>query len=233
MNYIAARFVALAATASATILAQAQTFQQTDWPGGSTTDFLAATNVSGQTAISESSGGNPGSYVQLSVTDGVGTSYGVYGQFVNSWVYDPSVSGAISTINASADVNGKYNPGYSFVLLMKQAGTVYAAIGNGSTVNGWGNSALPFALNQFYTGQVVNADGSRSNLGALNVSVTGAPIQFGYGFIVGSPVSLTVTDTDYVGIDNVKVFVNPVPEPATLGLGALLGGAFLRRRKTN
>lgn len=187
------------------------------------------------TASQIASGGNPNEFRQTNHSDlNTGQSIAVF-QILSTGVYDPSVSGAIASIDFSFDLKfiggstGTSQVGYR--LALEQAGSFYfsdalsIALGPGDGAPGatWdsfafsGLTELNFAL--------------LSGPGSLNFSASGDPIMFGYLTNNTAMANLVQTSS---GIDNFSVTITPVPEPASValllaGIGTLLVWDKLRR----
>ena len=216
-----------ALTSHAAVTFSDSTFPNADWTAVKILDTTATQNAT--ISISQkSSGGNPGFYQQdvLHWTSSGGTSEGLRGgSLFDSSVYNPSVSGMITSISYSFDrifisAQGS-TPGVFFALLLFQNNSYYLA-GNAesdiSNTNWTATSGSSLLSSNF--SKVAGAGPSTPDF-----STTAAPLTFGYeeGTAVGSA-AITVTIT--TGVDNFDVTVNnvPVPEPGTWAIGALATG---------
>lgn len=152
-------------------------------------------------------------------------------QLLTSAVYDPSVSGAIGSIDFSFDV--KFLGGstgtsqMAYRLAFEQGGSIFIPNIVG-VAQGPGNGQPAAAFQSFSFKGLTAADFSKqSGSGTLDFSSSGAPITFGY--MTSDTVNL---DNAFVnsGIDNWLVRVNPVPVnhiPDSSSSFLLLGLALL------
>ncbi len=195
-------------------------------------------DASGQFSRSqETSGGNPGSYLQTQFSFNVfndPASQGVtVGHLLTSAVYDPSVQGAIDTIEFRLDarlfaVSG--GQGVFTGILVEQGGQYYrfdyAPL---SGPGGWISFATPPTDGQTIASQF-NGIGFT---GDPNFSATGAPLTFGF-FVSTGGNNANTTASQTIGNDNLLISITPVPEPSTWILltaaGVLLGRHCVRRR---
>jgi len=158
------------------------------------------------------SGGNPGEFRE---TDHLSLNTGQSIFVVNlrtSAVYNPTVSGAISSIDISFDA--KFLGGstgtsqMSFRLAFEQNGSIFVPLTIG-TAQGPGNGQPGTTFQSFSFSGFTAADFTKlSGSGSLDFSSSGAPITFGY--MTDDTVNL---DNAFVkgGIDNWVVTVHPLP----------------------
>ena len=205
-------------------------FSQSDWPGGATSAAAFGANSTGGSLSDVASGGNPGSYVEMSASHGTGDYFVWTAVAVNSWVYDPSVSGAIASIDFGADVMRQQGIDFDdFQALIVQNGKYYWDFGALHNVSGWFDSSATGATAHDFR-QINTSDGTWN--GGLNpdFSSTGAPISFGYALgVQGTADAGSITQS----YDNIHYRIrseSSTPEPFTLGLGLAGAGLFVRRR---
>ncbi len=215
-------------------------FAQSDWSQTVNTYGAGGT----QTVSQQSSGGNPGNYLYVNDTvnhaPSAGTWSGVWGTFLKDGaIYDPSLSGAVGTINYAEDaiMFSGFGEGQASYLVIQQAGNLYfnypyftTNYGNWTHLNRNGLTANDFGLFDTVTFDV------NFSLNP-NFSSSGSIMAFGFGR-ANSTSNGANGYTILGGIDNWQVTINPsqpVPEPATMllfGTGiAGLAGSRLRRRK--
>ncbi len=209
------------ATLLSTAAAQALTLSDGDWTGWTARDIGPATGP--QTITVQTSGGNPGNWLEVETTTTAATNKA---HFDPALVYDPS-GGAILALDFGIDtiILQATNPdGMAFALLAEQGGSLFYAppAVTGSSATGW----VSYADTGLMDGHFELYEGS----GTLDFSTSGAPIAF--GLRTGNNL---VTGTR-VGYDNFSVTLDiaPIPVPATLplvlaGVGAL---ALASRRRT-
>lgn len=212
------------------------TFNNSDWNVTLATSGQGGTATAGQMAT----GGNPGSYWDVAITlnattPDLGTALvGVFS--INSTaVYDPSVSGAIASIDYSEDsillstLNASIGGGQSAAPALLQNGILY------TLTLSTGVFATPDTT--WTSHQLMGLTAADFFSGTLNpdFSVTGAPIEFGFWRAISHPTGNPIQGRTG-GIDNWTLTVNSastVPEPATLSLLSfgLLGVGFAARRR--
>ena len=210
--------------------AVAVTFSDSTFNNGDWTEQLgfvspSATGVSFSTT-QVGSGGNGGSFRQTTHNWTGPGGMNVH-HMNNAAVYDPGVSGAISSIDFSFDLNWLNAPGptnaVSYRLLLLQDGIFYTTfVSELIQQNNW----ISFGQNGLLT--------SDFGGGGPDFSASGSAIQFGYRSGNGTSGSHSLTTVS--GIDNWSVTVNsasPVPEPSSMllfGTGALALAGYARRR---
>lgn len=183
--------------------------------------------------------GNPGAYwqhlFQRPQTFTTDTSDTRVANIFTGFAYDPAVLGAPTSFDFSLDLRGI---GTTFTFAntgsirpaLLQNGIVYtvASTDQQALLGFWTSASWHFAGNAAWVPGV--------GTGAPDFSASGAPIQFGYRFSLGtscSGASGCRAGNAFSGIDNFHVEVGVVPEPGT-GLLALAGllvmGQVARRR---
>ena len=181
-------------------------------------------------------GGNPGSYRQVAL--GVGQNVPFVGQLNKTYVYDPSVSGAISGITYNIDLETTNAEGATYFALLSQNGNLYIETmhtGNASP-NTWLNENIVLNLADFALLRT-NSQGNSLIIDSNSrpdFSASGSPITFGYEVTAGGGGFFT----SITGIDNDPIIltVTPlvVPEPTSLSLLAFGMGiaAFAASRRS-
>ena len=184
-------------------------------------------------------GGNPGSYRQISMT--AFTPF--VGELNNTFVYNPSAQGAITGITYNADFITLNATGSSYFPLVAQNGNTYIenAHGFNASFNVWTNQNLATDLTQFVLLQVT------PGIDAFNIdftkhpdfSATGSAITFGFEAVAGGAgvlTSITGVDNDPITVTFTPL-VSQTPLPGALplfatGLGALALLGWRRKRRT-
>lgn len=218
-----------------------------------TSDYVL-TQYSGMgvsTTLGQTPSGNPGTGLEGSYEAAGANPTGVLFTALNTtFVYDPSVSGAITSLSASLDryfvpsVDGaELNVGsYSLRILAEQGGNLYQSIfifgpfnapgGDWYTLSQTGIQASDFKL---FDPNNFGAPGTTTGL-----DFGGGAITFGFamraaGAVDGNGDPLQVPTSGVLRADNFSVNISTVPEPSVwavmvAGFG-LLGGALRRGRK--
>lgn len=176
-------------------------------------------------------GGNPGATLHHNI-EHIGSTpqgRGRIGSYNFNFVYNPSVSGAISSLNMSADYlldTQAVLSGQALSFSLIQNGDTYFKqfLGNFSP-NNWVHASISADATGWTKVDWVSGGFSAAN---PDFSAAGGEMTFGFlsGYVLSGNAKLTQR------IDNFSVQTTPVPEPATmaiLGLGAV--GAIARRRK--
>jgi hypothetical protein len=183
-------------------------------------------------------GGNPGSYRQVSMT--AFTPF--VGELNNTFVYNPSAQGAITGITYNADFMTFNGVGSSYFPLIAQNGNVYIDNFHGfnAGANVWTNQNLVIDLTQFGLLTVIpgvdvlNIDHTKQP----DFSAAGSAITFGFENAAGGAGVLT----SITGVDNDPITVTftplvsgsetPLPGALPLFAGGLgVFGLLARRRK--
>ncbi len=222
-----------ASTAQAATSFNDSTFAQSDWQ-----TFTIGTHGNPPAVVSitpTASGGNSGSYMQMSVTQNAATtSYSSYAGMVSApLTYNPAVNGSITQLQVSVDLKGFSLSGSSLVQFFAvQNGsyynfnTPYMALAGTSDWTTYSGTINALTLASAYG---VKSDGTAAP--GLNISATALPIEFGIG--VGEISATTFSNT--FGIDNFSVAVGSAPEAPTgtlllLGGTVFLSGCLLRKK---
>ncbi|MDQ8194107.1 hypothetical protein QEH59_06710 [Coraliomargarita sp. SDUM461004] len=151
--------------------------------------------------------------------------------FNDSYTYDPSVSGELTSFSFSGDFTANY--GTALRVFLEQGGetfwlTVTPPEGVAVVANS-GVTSVSYA--------VLDADNFTAFIGSsgsLDFSETGSEITFGYGLRYGSGAAFNNRVLEF-NADNVKFGLSTIPEPAQAGvvLGAIgLLIVALRRRRS-
>jgi len=208
------------------------TFNDADW---NNTKILDPGGTASFTAFQVGSGGDPGSFQEtnqtITSTDFIGVSH-----LNTGFTYNPSVQGAITSVNFSSgqiefSPLGGLEVGYS--LLLFQDNTYYIAASDNLNESSWttfstnGLTASSFTLD--FAGDALPGPGPAEP----DFSSTGDPIEFGF-FSGNTPVGDSLTTSS--GIDNLSITLNiqSTPEPASVmlltgGLAILAFVKWLRR----
>jgi hypothetical protein len=150
-----------------------QTFNNGDW----TATVVLDQNGSGSfTAYQVSSGGNPGSYREISEqTSQPGPEQFAVAHFKSGANYDPSASGFIATIDFSIDGNclvGGTSGAFGFGAVIRQGGVnFYGPYFTPLVGTGW----QPLVANGLTASNFTSWSGS-----PVNPDFSGGPMQFGY-----------------------------------------------------
>jgi hypothetical protein len=201
-------------------------FADSDW---NVTSFVFGTG--GSVAASQvASGGNPAEYRQIVDTvalpaPGAFSAVWAFHRHVPS-IYDPAASGAIEQIDYSEDARalpGASGDGQATGPALRQGGHVYV-VGGLVTTSGQDWHAIARAglgAQDFVLVADDLVDGSQHP----DFSVSGGPLEL--GFVRANSTSVGGTSGYVLGaaIDNWRMVITPVPEPAALLLAA--GGALL------
>jgi len=181
-------------------------------------------------------GGNPGSYRQVAL--GVGQNVPFVGQLNKTFVYNPSISGAITGITYNIDLETTNAEGATYFALLSQNGNLYIETmhtGNASP-NTWLNENIVLNLADFALLRT-NSQGNSLIIDSNSrpdFSASGSPITFGYEVTAGGGGFFT----SITGIDNDPIILSvtplAVPEPTSLSLLAFGMGiaAFAASRRS-
>jgi hypothetical protein len=214
---IAAAF-ALSGTSSA--ISSTITFEDTEF---SLSNYSITKSVTNQNVAIDTlaTGGNPGAALRLVIDSKAGSSTSYHAFLEKSFIYDPSVSGEIYSIEYSLDkkVTSTFAIGtLGATMLIKQGDAIYSF-----------GVSLPTTQGTFHTGSATNLKSANFSLfqgptsgSTLHPNFTSGPLQF--GFVVGwNPNGIGSTS---ILVDNFHVSITSVPEADSLSL-AISGGLFL------
>jgi hypothetical protein len=168
-------------------------------------------------------GGHPGSYRQVALA--VGQNIPFVGQLNKTYVYNPSMTGPISGITYTIDLETTNAEGATYFALLSQNGNLYIETmhtGNASP-NTWLTENIVLDLADFALLRT-NIQGNALIIdpnSRPNFSVSGSPITFGYEVTAGGAGFFT----SITGIDNDPIILtvtpSAVPEPTSLSLLAI------------
>jgi len=178
-----------------------------------------------------STGGNPGAFRESTHNIVYGDGISTVGLNDNA-VYDPSVSGAIETIDLQIDLRQSVAGGATGIsLVLEQDGLLYFSLVKGFSSTSFVTFAdIGLTASDFDTNLNAGIPGATPSGLVPDFSATGSPITLGYA--VGNGLSGPGTLTNVIGADNWTVIITPVPEPGTFSLMALgLAGLGLYTRK--
>lgn len=242
-----------AAFAAAALLfatpAAAATFTDTTF---NTSDYVL-TEYAGPgvgTTLGQTGSGNPGTALEGTYSASGANAAGVLFTALNSnFVYDPSVSGSITSLSASLDrylapsVDGQpTNVGsYSLRVLAEQDGALYQSIFTFGPINSPGGSWHTLSQGGILASDFKLFD--PLNFGApgatTGLDFSGSAITFGFamraaGAVDGNGAPVSAPSSGVLRADNFNLSITAVPEPSTwavmtVGFG-LMGGVLRRRR---
>jgi hypothetical protein len=226
------------AQANTTVLSDS-TFSNVNWSSVSLLQFGAPAAVVSFGQVG--AGGNPGSYMAFSATQGALNSipqYNIVAGILGIALlqYNPSTQGAITGISFSTDLEGLSPSAGCFVNPFIEQNGKYFVTGQASTyvsgTTGW--ATLSGAISNPATAfSCYNALGQQIS-GGLDLTSTGGAITFGIGVEEGSGAPIYGN----FGVDNISYTLtttDPLPEPSTyaaavMGFGMLVGIQQLRKR---
>ncbi len=216
MNYKAILFPLAVITAGAAhgVSFVDGTFSDSDW-----TMETFPTSLTGQFTEQISAGGNPGAYKRVAT---INNNFTYNAHLRTAFIYDPSVSGAINSIDWSIDFKNfsAFGAGQGYGLVLKQSGILYRGsfFATGTVPTLWqtnGQSAL------------TSSNFTEGISGATNPDFSSSGSAITFGFTTNNGDGATID----IGYDNYRVDVTPVPEPATMAVLGLGVASLLRRRK--
>ena len=181
--------------------------------------------------------GNPGQALQAAITLPTGLDLAAIGFANNTFSYNPSTQGAISTIDASVDKNIITNIpvdpntvlGNTFRPLIEQDGTFYLAAIAGPSFDGGNTGLNTISQSGLVASDFVSYDFTTGTFGTANPNFAGDPILLGIGQIA----QFSNDNVSFTGIyDNLNLTVNAAPEPSGFVpvLVGLVGFAWARRK---
>lgn len=221
---------AVTTSAGASVVILDQTFNSADW----TVSVVGGAGGATQGATQVATGGNPGSYRQMSHDLPAASNIIVWHTY-NAVGYDPATQGAITSIDYSEDRIELSPPfagaaiGGAFIL--QQGGGTWVANNNLVFSN---LSWAPVSLTGLVASNFIASIGAT---GSPDFSTSGAPITFGIqrSNTNSNPLESGVAVTTTNGLDNWQVTINQavVPAPAAvwlLGTGVVGLIGWSRRR---
>lgn len=197
--------------------------------GGGNWSFETSTSLGASASASRiSSDGNPGAYLQISLSLAAGDGYSVLWGFNSSAVYDPA-SSAIESVGYREDLMQGGSPQAAGTALM-QNGLRYYRYAWATDSSVWTTRIATPDLGA--SGYFLD-DSQNNGINPLNpnFSILGAPITFGF-FRNISGTALTDFSTTS-RLDNWTTTVNPVPEPSTLAFLVAAAIALIVHRRIN
>lgn len=220
-------FVFVASVANAQII-----YSDGDFGGGNWSFQNSASLGASGSASRITSGGNPGAYLQVSLSMLAGNGYSVLWGFNNSAIYDPA-SGAIDTVGYKEDLLQGGSPQAAGAALL-QNGLRYYRYAWTTDASIW---TTRIATPDVGASGYLLDDSQNNGINPLNpnFSILGAPITFGFFRNISGTALTDFTGTSR--LDNWTTTVTTVPEPSAAHLlifGGLAFAAlhFIRRRKT-
>lgn len=219
----------LAIVMAAISVARAQiVFSDGDFGGGNWS-FQTSTSLGASASASRiSSAGNPGAYLEVSLSMAAGDGYSVLWGFNSSAVYDPATS-AIESVGYSEDLLQGGSPQAAGAALL-QNGLRYYRYAWTTDPSVWTTRiATPDVGASGYL--LDDSQDNGSNPLNPNFSILGAPITFGFFRNISGTALTSFTTTSR--LDDWTTTVTPVPEPSTLLLvfSAVIALAIHRRLK--
>jgi len=186
-----------------------------NWLNGRLTSVYGGLASSTATCEKVSSGGNPGSYLRITMVTtgynqgGVSTTQGIaYFVFSPILSFDPSTQGSITSIDFSVDVQNEGSYSTQLTLAVLQNGIVYDCSDRGAVAisnTSWTNKGIN-GLNSGF-GAVCTNLGASIPSGAPVFNPSGNPIRFGI-VIKNYNIAATLSRTSVASIDNLQIVVN-------------------------
>jgi hypothetical protein len=212
--YVGALLVALlTSTSPGQVILSDSTFASANWSAAIPSTHATFSQVT--------TGGDPGSFGEITLTDPTpaappGYENAVGGIFFSSQlIYTPSVEGAIRSLSFSIDTESITGSSTVLLALEQDGDLIFPSNGPGVvTSNSW----------QGYS-EILSTGGVA---GIPNFTATGDPIEFGVYVDAMAPANINSA----VGIDNLVIDISEAPEPSTLGLllaAGLIGSFCLSR----
>jgi PEP-CTERM motif len=190
------------------------------------------------------SGGNPGDYWRhtFGIAQHSGTSRRRIANMNSTFLYDPSVRGALESLSFSFDVLGSSTSGFNvpffgfFVPTLRQNGQFFFTSTSAISTAGWSNFTMSLSGASSWTDPNNSGSALRPDF-----SSSGGVIEFGYIYSVGANCLATTCGAASIdaGLDNFSVTATAagpsttVPEPSTYALMAagLAGMLVMARRR--
>jgi hypothetical protein len=198
-------------------------FNPSNWTFGTTLSM-----GSGGSVNRDSSGGNPGNYLRLTLSLSAGEGEaGIWG-LNNAAVYNPATQGAIESVTLSEDILEVGSPHAGGAVLM-QNGLLYYRFTYIATGTSWTSlSSGPGTASDYILYPSPDHGVTSQN---PDFSILGAPITFGFYRNIGGT---ALTDfSNPAGLDNWTTTVNVVPEPSTFLLVVSAAIALIVHRRIN
>jgi hypothetical protein len=163
-------------------------------------------------------GGNPGSYRQTTLF--VGQNVPRAGSLNTTFIYNPSVQGALTGITYNLDLITTNAQGATYIPLIMQNGSLFLDTNANDFANGSSNSWLNHNIVLHLDGFRAFSNGNISNV-LPDFSTNGGAITFGYEVEAGGGGFFT----SITGIDNDAITLNFTP--VTSGVPGPIAGAGL------
>jgi hypothetical protein len=198
-------------------------FNPSNWTFGTTLSM-----GSGGSVNRAASGGDPGSYLRLTLSMSAGEGEaGIWG-LNSAAVYNPATQGAIESVTLSEDILEIGSPHSGGSVLM-QNGLLYYRF----TYIATGTSWTSFSGGPGTASDYILYPSPDNGVTSLNpdFSILGAPITFGFYRNIGGTALSDFSTT--AGLDNWKTTVSVVPEPSTLVLVVAAAIAIVIHRRIN
>ena len=215
----------LVLSALSTAHSQMVVFSDGDFNPSNWTFGTSLTMGSGGSVNRATSGGNPGSYLRLTLSMSAGESQaGIWG-LNSAAVYNPVTQGAIESVALSEDIL-EIGAAQAAGAVLMQNGLLYyrfTAIASGTSwtsLNAGPGTATDYVL-------YPSPDNGITSLHP-DFSIFGAPITFGFYRNIGGTALSDFSTTS--GLDNWKTTVNVVPEPSVVHLVAATAIALVASR---
>lgn len=177
----------------------------------------AGGNGSGS-AVQQSSGGNPGSYYQVTISTTDGPS-GITAFLYNSnFTYSPSSQGAISSVDFSLSLESQAGVGTAFVnLALEQNNQMFIGPEYDTSSNSWVTFSQGLGASSFGRLSSANGEFFIDSTVHPDFSATGADTLWGFTSIFNAD-SGAPGGSETMGVDNYDVVLHlaAVPEPSTV-----------------
>jgi len=194
--------------------------------GGGNWSFQTSTSLGASASASRiSSGGNPGAYMQISLSMAAGEGYSVLWAFNSSAIYDPSTI-AIDTVGYGEDLLQGGSPQAAGTALL-QNGLRYYRYAWATDAPAWTTRIASPGLSA--SGYFLD-DSQNNGINPLNpnFSILGAPVTFGFFRNISGTALTDFTTTSR--LDNWTTTVTPVPEASVVHLVAATAIALVASR---
>jgi hypothetical protein len=182
--------------------------------GGGNWSFETSTALGASASASRvSSGGNPGAYLEVSLSMAAGNGYSVLWGFNSSALYDPATS-AIEAVGYREDILQGGSPQAAGSALL-QNGLRYYRYSWTTDSSVW---TTRLATPDVGASGYLLDDSQNNGINPLNpnFSILGAPITFGFFRNISGTALTSFTTTSR--LDNWTTTVTPVPEPSAFAL---------------
>ena len=220
---VVAGVVAMSAAARADVLFSDGTFATSVW-----VNETVNVGSGGSVGVSQESTGNPGfaRRVTISLGSQAGDTTYSFNRYGNTLAtrYEPATSGAVTSIDWGIDARfvtaSFFGAGQAIMLGLRQGNVNYVADYDVTGSSGQWNT---FGATGLVAGDFTRLDGLA---GGPDLSVSGAPIRF--GFVTGNS---TTGGSYFTTVDYDNWFVRVVPTPGSIALAGVGGLMMVRRRR--